>query len=322
MAGVHDTQPKPLGSGFVTGTGTGNGNGNDDDTGTSNGTDTGNGNDDDTGNGNGTGDTVPGNGNGGGGNGNGIGAPPDVPPDTANAPMAEVAPTDVPPGTANAPMAEVAPADAVEQLEPANVAMDNIAPNGDTPDIDATDDNAATAGTPAAVEEAPNGGNALNPIVPFEDDAPDNGIAEDFSATYSGFGAFEARIDIPLDEFRELYLDGELWNFSEDYTVRSGSTILSVAEERMSKIGNGDHTFFAVFANQTVKIALTLEISALAGGTAVESVTMPVAVVDPSASAPISDNALPIIIIVAVGVVMVGTICLIVAKKRTGVVSR
>jgi len=68
----------------------------------------------------------------------------------------------------------------------------------------------------------------------------------------------KVRIDIPLDEFIELYIDGLLLTLNLDYTVTEGSTIIEISAERLAEIGNGLRTMSAVFLNETVNITFDL----------------------------------------------------------------
>jgi hypothetical protein len=80
----------------------------------------------------------------------------------------------------------------------------------------------------------------------------------DFFFDYDGSGPLEVRIDIPLEEFTDLYLDGELWARGTDYTVRSGSTILTIAAAQLEELSAGTHTLTASFRSQNVEISFTL----------------------------------------------------------------
>ena len=74
-----------------------------------------------------------------------------------------------------------------------------------------------------------------------------------------GSGApFEISIDIAFEEFRELYMNGIFWVSGIDYTVRSGSTIITVSAERLEHMSMGYHTISAVFLNETVDIIFDL----------------------------------------------------------------
>jgi hypothetical protein len=78
-----------------------------------------------------------------------------------------------------------------------------------------------------------------------------------YTLSYTGTGALEARIDIPLEEFRDVYMDGVLWIRDTDYTARSGSTVLSISQARMERLGAGGHRLSAVFAGETVSLEFT-----------------------------------------------------------------
>jgi hypothetical protein len=58
---------------------------------------------------------------------------------------------------------------------------------------------------------------------------------------------FEVRIDLPFDEFEDLYFDGALWTRGADYEARAGSTILTVAAERLAALDRGTHAVVARF---------------------------------------------------------------------------
>ncbi|MCL2053827.1 MAG: leucine-rich repeat domain-containing protein [Oscillospiraceae bacterium] len=68
----------------------------------------------------------------------------------------------------------------------------------------------------------------------------------------------KVRIDIPLDEFIELYIDGTLLTRDLDYTATEGSTIIEISAERLSEFGNGSRTINAVFLNETVNITFDI----------------------------------------------------------------
>ncbi|MDR1321928.1 MAG: leucine-rich repeat protein [Gracilibacteraceae bacterium] len=105
---------------------------------------------------------------------------------------------------------------------------------------------------PAAVIAPPAAPDLFVPPV-----VPEGGTGE-YEISYDGSGPLEVRIDIPLEEFRELYCDEALWAPGADYAVRSGSTILTVPAERLAEMEGGRHVLSAVFAAQTVDIAFTL----------------------------------------------------------------
>jgi hypothetical protein len=87
--------------------------------------------------------------------------------------------------------------------------------------------------------------------------APESGTGE-YSLSYDGSGPLELRIDIPLAEFQALYCDGALWTPGADYEARSGSTILSVTEERLAALPGGRHVINAVFSGRAVEVAFTI----------------------------------------------------------------
>jgi hypothetical protein len=78
-----------------------------------------------------------------------------------------------------------------------------------------------------------------------------------FELTHGG-EPMEVRIDIPLEDFEDLYVDGELWVLGADYTIRSGSTIIIVTAERLEQLADGAHAISAVFAGQTVDLSFNL----------------------------------------------------------------
>jgi len=68
----------------------------------------------------------------------------------------------------------------------------------------------------------------------------------------------ELRFDFPFDDFDGLYMNGELWTLGEDYTVRAGSTIITVSAARLTLLGAGTHTLTAIFAGAPVEIVFAL----------------------------------------------------------------
>jgi hypothetical protein len=89
-------------------------------------------------------------------------------------------------------------------------------------------------------------------------ETPD-GESDIYTINYDGSGPLEIRVDIPLEAYQNLYFDDELWIRDADYTVRSGSTILTIAETRLETVSNGSHIIRAEFLNQTVEIPFTLQ---------------------------------------------------------------
>jgi hypothetical protein len=120
--------------------------------------------------------------------------------------------------------------------------------DGETADATATTDE--EAGGTGAVSGLPTDGNGR------------------FYFTLDGSGApLELRIDIPLPEYENLYFDGALRSRGADYTVREGSTILTITAERLERCEAGLHTLSARFESETVDIVFEL-IKTAANGTA------------------------------------------------------
>jgi hypothetical protein len=69
----------------------------------------------------------------------------------------------------------------------------------------------------------------------------------------------EMRIDIPIEDFQDFYIDNELLTRDVDYTARSGSTILTVAANRLTAYESGLHTLRVRFENAVVEFALELQ---------------------------------------------------------------
>ena len=70
----------------------------------------------------------------------------------------------------------------------------------------------------------------------------------------------ELVFDIPFEDFDGLYINGELWTPGVDYTVRSGSTIITISAARLAQLGEGSHTLCAIFAGEPVEIVFSLNI--------------------------------------------------------------
>jgi hypothetical protein len=119
-----------------------------------------------------------------------------------------------------------------------------------------------------------------------------------------GSGApFELRIDIPLAEFRGLSFDGVPWEQGTDYTAREGSTILTIAAERLAGFAAGVHRISAVFENETVDIEFLLQKSESAVADNGTGATAPASAEDTPAKSPgagtIAAIALAVILILA-----------------------
>jgi hypothetical protein len=90
-----------------------------------------------------------------------------------------------------------------------------------------------------------------------------SGLAMDENGRFyfklDGSGApLEVSIDIPLEEFMGLRFDGAPWSEGDDYSVRSGSTVLSIAAERLERSEAGVHTLSARFRSETTEIVFEL----------------------------------------------------------------
>jgi hypothetical protein len=84
----------------------------------------------------------------------------------------------------------------------------------------------------------------------------------------------EARIDIPLTDFADMYFDGALWTPDEDYAVREGSTIIVIAAEKLADFAYGMHEISARFTeDRTVAFAFDLRGPAPAAGSETGPVT-------------------------------------------------
>ena len=64
--------------------------------------------------------------------------------------------------------------------------------------------------------------------------------------------------DINFEDFDGLYINGILWTPGVDYTVRSGSTIITISAARLAQLGEGTHTLTAIFAGEPVEIVFSL----------------------------------------------------------------
>jgi hypothetical protein len=93
----------------------------------------------------------------------------------------------------------------------------------------------------------------------------ENGL---FYFVLDGSGApLEARIDIPLTDFADMYFDGALWTPGEDYAAREGSTIIVIAAEKLADLAYGMHEISARFTEgRTVAFTFDLRGPAPAAG--------------------------------------------------------
>jgi hypothetical protein len=53
--------------------------------------------------------------------------------------------------------------------------------------------------------------------------------------------------DPDFEDFDELFLDGKLLKFGEDYLVKNGSTVIILTEQTMTPLANGDHVVTTMF---------------------------------------------------------------------------
>jgi hypothetical protein len=160
----------------------------------------------------------------------------------------------------------------------------NAATGADNPPGPAVPANANAAARAAdqgpAQDAAPDAADAAREIAESVAPAPDattdesagnaagagtiDGLSRDANGLYyfelDGSGRpLEARIDIPLADFEDLYFDGALWTRGADYETREGSTVLTVAAERLAGLAFGMHEIDARFAKgRTVAFAFDL----------------------------------------------------------------
>jgi hypothetical protein len=147
---------------------------------------------------------------------------------------------------------------------------------------------AAAGATENAPAEAAFAGAALAEVAVTEtaavNDARVSGLPADENGRLyfilDGSGTpMELRIDIPFTEYEEFYFDGELWTRGEDYSARTGSTVLTVVADRLARCDAGLHTIRARFLSETVEIVFELRKPMPAqdtGGAAITEDTRPV----------------------------------------------
>ncbi|MDR1245466.1 MAG: leucine-rich repeat protein [Clostridiales Family XIII bacterium] len=121
---------------------------------------------------------------------------------------------------------------------PITIAEDTNTAGGDT-------NPAGTVGA-AAIDGLPRDENGLFYFVLDGSDAP-----------------LEARIDVPLADFADMYFDGELWTPGEDYAVREGSTIIVIAAEKLAGLAYGMHEISARFTEDRT-VAFTFDLRGFA----------------------------------------------------------
>jgi hypothetical protein len=107
-----------------------------------------------------------------------------------------------------------------------------------------------------------------------------------------GSGApFEARIDIPLAEYEDMYFDGDLWTLGADYETREGSTILVITAEKLSGFAYGIHEISARFTEDRT-VAFTFDLRGAQVPATAESGGTPIPAESPASTpeAPVSGS--------------------------------
>jgi hypothetical protein len=124
--------------------------------------------------------------------------------------------------------------------------------DGNTPLTDRSGSNATGSNPDGQTLEAPDT-EGTGAVTGFTTDANGNSYFD-----WDGKSPLEIRIDIPLEEFNGLDFDGENWVEGEDFTSRSGSTIITVPPQRLEQIPAGTHTILSHFDSQDIEIAFEL----------------------------------------------------------------
>jgi hypothetical protein len=130
---------------------------------------------------------------------------------------------------------------------------------------------------------------------------------------------FEVRIDIPLAEFQDLYFDGELWARDAEYEAREGSTVLTIAAEKLADFAYGMHEVAAHFTEDRV-VLLAFELRGSAAGDGETGLGADEArPAEESASAD-AGRALPVpaLVLAALAVVLLGAFLVLRARRRHG----
>ena len=181
--------------------------------------------------------------NGGNNNGSGLNQPTFLPGGQTGGNVAPSAATDTA-GTGGNP-----PAGGEASDNGANAGANGNGGAGDTVGANGT----GTAGSSAATGEGGTEGAGGPSVSGLELDA--NGLP---FFLWDGSTPLTIRIDIALDQFRSLLFDGQHWSADADFTVREGSTILSIPPERLKQVDAGKHTLSAQFVSETVEITFDL----------------------------------------------------------------
>jgi hypothetical protein len=129
----------------------------------------------------------------------------------------------------------------------------------------------------------------------------------------------EARIDIPLADFADMYFDGELWTIGEDYETREGSTILVITAEKLDGLAYGMHEIDARFTeDRTVSFAFDLRGAAVIAGAESGEHNAPAEDPANAAAALAAGSGLPVMpfVIAALVVILLTAAALILRGRR------
>jgi LPXTG-motif cell wall-anchored protein len=129
--------------------------------------------------------------------------------------------------------------------------------------------------------------------------------------TWTGSGPVVAKIDELLENFNELRLNGKVVDPS-NYTLTPGSTIITLHEDYLKTLAEGEYTFEAVFVTGNVPITLT--IPALAPTTPAVDQQTPVSQPEQPLSPKTGDVA-PTVMLVILAIASLGAL-IVVQKKR------
>jgi len=107
--------------------------------------------------------------------------------------------------------------------------------------------------------------------------------------------SMELVFDIPFEDFDDLYINGKKWTLGVDYSVRSGSTIITISAARLAQLGEGTHTISVIFAGEPADIVFSLNTPAAPDIRVplIPEVTLPV----PSAEQPDPASSFPVLLV-------------------------
>lgn len=88
-------------------------------------------------------------------------------------------------------------------------------------------------------------------------------VLSDFT-TFIGSGDVTAKIDADVTKFVQLLHNGEVVD-SQNYTVHSGSTVITLKESYLKTLENGNHNFVAQFTDGTADLTLNINIQSKVG---------------------------------------------------------